>query len=246
MKKLLLVAVAALFAVPALAADLPVKVKRRDVAPPNPFVYPSASGPYAFVGTEGGAGSANVTVPGLNSNSITTTTIDVHIGAGYVWSMPNGAFAGFEGRIGWQNFNGDTQGFSFSGPLALEQTFYFGIPFAQLQTVLPINIFGGLTPPPFSPPPGTTVSTTNWALGLTLDERDISLNFGDAANRDWAFAPGVKLVQQNLLSNGLMAEVGGKIRFDHLGACVGPSVIGSACASLGTSYLAVANFKFGI
>lgn len=229
----------------ASAADL--RVKRKDTPPApvtNPFQYP-ATGPYAYIGTEAGAGSANVTVPGLNSNSITTTTADVHIGAGYVWSVPNTSmFYGCQGRVGWQNFNGDTQGFSFSGPLALEQSCYFGIPAQALLAALP-NIFTGITPPPFIAPAGTTIANTNWALHLTIDERDISLNFADAANKDWAFAWGVKLEQQNLLSNGLMAGVFGKIRFDSMGACIGPQVAG-ACAKLGTSYLGGIDFKFGI
>jgi hypothetical protein len=238
---------------PVYAADAPAKppakaAKDPAPAPINPFQYPAASGWFIGLGTEGGAGSATVpsaTSAGINPNSITTTTIDAHLLVGYVWAVPSTAmFATVEARAGWQNFNGSAPGFSFSGPLAFEQRFTVGAPVDQIMALFP-NILGNVTPPPFTPPLGQTIASTKWYLGMTLDERDISLNFGETANKAWAIAPGIVLGTKNLLSGGTLLDAYAKVRFDDKGFCAG-STLGVGCGSLGTSYLAGINLDWGI
>lgn len=239
-------ALGAIGAAPAVAADLPA-VKRKDT-PPAPFQYPTGSGWFVGIGTEGGAGSATVptaTSDGINPNSVTTTTIDAHFLVGHVWAIPNTSmFTTLEARAGWQNFNGSAPGFSFSGPLAFEERFTVGAPVDQILAVFP-NIFGNVTPPPFTPPLGQTIASTKWYIGATFDQRDISLNFGETANKAWALAPGMTVGTKNLLSGGTLMDVFAKVRFDNKGFCVG-STLGVGCGSLGTSYLAGINLDWGI
>lgn len=227
----------------ALAADQAVAVKKVPVS----FQYPSRNGFYVFIGTEGGGGKADFSGPGVNPNSVTTTSIDVHGGVGYVWAVPNTAmFANVQVRAGWTNFNGESQGFSFSGPLAFEERFTFGAPTDQLFALFP-NLFGAsVTPPPFTPPGGQTIVSSKWYIGATLDQRDISLNYGAQSNKIWAIGPGIVLGNQNQLSGGTVADVYAKVRFDDKGFCVGAVPTGPACGSVGTTFLAGIDLKWGI
>lgn len=225
---------------PAIAADLPAK----KVAATSPFQYPVGSGWYVGIGSEGGGGSANVTAPGINSASLMTTSIDVHGLVGYVWAVPNTSmFADVEVRGGWTNFNGETAGFSFSGPAAFEQRFAVGAPTDQILAMFG-NLFGGLTPPPFTPPAGQAITWTKGYIGVTLDERDISLNYALTSNKVWAIAPGLTIGAKNLLSGGTLIDVYAKVRFDDKGMCVGAPVTG--CGSVGTTFLAGVNLDWGI
>jgi hypothetical protein len=234
----------------ARAADQNPPVKKAAAAAPvNPFQYPTGTGWFFGIGTEGGAGSATVptaTSAGINPNSVTTTTIDAHFLVGYVWAVPNTSmFTTIEARAGWQNFNGSTPGFSFSGPLAFEERFTVGAPIDQIMAVFP-NIFGtSVTPPPFTPPVGQSITWTKWYIGATFDQRDISLNFGETANKTWALAPGMVLGTKNLLSGGTLMDAYAKVRFDQKGFCVG-STLGAGCGNLGTSYLAGISLDWGI
>lgn len=253
MKRFFLAAIFGLLGgLPAIAADLPAKARAV-----QPRTYPATSGWFVGLGIEGGAGSANLSAvapalaaSGVNPNSLTTTTIDAHILAGYAWTMPWG-YTELQARVGWQNFNGNSQGFSFSGPLAFEQRFTFGAPVQQILAFFP-QIFSGTLPPVFTPPPGTTVTANYWYLGASVDERDISLNFGETANKAWAVAPGLVIGQKNILATSpmastlMIADVYAKIRFDDKGLCVGSITNNMGCISTGTSYLAGLDLKWGL
>src|ERR1700761_1792629 len=181
------------FAAPALAADMSTK------APPlisNGYPYSSSGLLFGFY-TEGGAGSFNsAAIPGINSNS--TTTTDAQIGAtiGYAWGSRNSNIAyTAEGDFGFTNFNGNNAGIALSGPLSFEQRFVVWMPTSVLTSLLPnaSSLFG--TVPPFQPvQPGLTVSNLQSGLGLGLRERDISSSFqGLQANKVWLVEPVIKL-----------------------------------------------------
>lgn len=219
------------------AADMPI-VK----APANPFAYPAGNGFYFGVGSVGGGGPANVSVVGLNSNSLVTNQIAVGGLVGYAWNVPNSAmFAAVEGWFGYTNFNGTAQGLSFSGPAMLKQRFLFGAPVDQIAAFFPT---WGLAPPTFPVlPPGQAVKSTKAYVGATIDENDISLNFGNTSNKVWEITPGVTVGVLAQLTSGSVLDVFSQIKFHTQGHCVG-NTAGLGCGTIGNEYLAGVALKW--
>ena len=113
MKKLLLASAVALFALPALAADLPVYSKAPAYVA-TPCVAGSCSGWYADFGIMGDGSNADIIGGGLN-NSIFQSGGALMVGGGYqLWQGP--VLAGIQGNIGYE-FTG--QGVSVPGSKAL-------------------------------------------------------------------------------------------------------------------------------
>jgi hypothetical protein len=220
----------------AQAADnLPAKAP----AAANSFfnAYPYGSSGF-FVGlfTEGGASAVSGSVAGVGSSSLTSTQAGAGLTLGYAWGRAGSPVAySLEGDFGWTNFNGSTQGFSFSGPAAFEQRFVVFTPLASVLNMLPVLSSALGTVPPF---PGLTngLTASNLQIGLMagIDENDISANFvGIPSNREWRVAPMIGLVSMEQLSNGVAVRSWIKNVFPDKGVCSGP--IANGCANVGNT-----------
>src|ERR1700678_2028982 len=149
-------AISAALISPAIAADqapAPTYTK----APAVPYLgYPYGSnGPIVGIFSEVGAGPVNASVPGVNSASLTTTTAGIGAMAGYAWGSKSSQFAySLEAKVSANNFNGENQGFSVSGPLSVEETPYIGMRFFLIKIFF--SILNIKTPSPTTPPPPAT------------------------------------------------------------------------------------------
>lgn len=238
MKRIILAAVVAALSMPAIAADLPVL----------PVKAPKAQGffaqPYAgsgwYIGLEagGGAGSANVTgVPGVNNAALVTSQGLVGVIAGYSSDMSNGARYWFaEGDIGWNNFNGNTAGFSFTGPVTMQGLVGIGAPASQILSVLPTF---GLVAPTLPNIPGAVQTNPHIYFAAGVDVSDITANFGSGGNSVWQFAPMVAMGIESQLSTG--GVIGARIEdvITQNSACVG-----GVCGSQSNLVRAKVLYKF--
>ena len=232
MKKVIFAAILATATValslPAESADMPLK------AAAIPYVYPATSGVYFGIGTMGGGGNANVSVPGFDNASLVTNQISINGIIGYAWNVPNSSmFTAVEAWFGVNNFNGNTAGFDFTGPATFTQRLMFGAPLDTIMSLFP-NL--NLTIPPFPPLPNGQVATNvrPYLFG-SVTEDDISVNFGAMANKDWRIAPGFGVGALGQLSNGTAVDVFMSLRFPQKAFSVGPDVV--ATAGLGTQVL---------
>jgi opacity protein-like surface antigen len=189
MKKLLLAAVAALLALPALAADLAVK---------SPFgnAYPTTRcGMYYGIGT-GGSASA------VTGAQVGTQIIGAELDAilGYTCPLGTTGFWFVEGSAGANNFNGSVNGFAASGPLVLIQRAGAGSPLNAL-----INPFGNSLAVPSLPllPNGITAGPAlpYFFAGMVEQQLDV------ATRKQWLIAPLVGAGFNYRLSNGSVADV---------------------------------------
>jgi hypothetical protein len=218
----------------ALAADIPVKA-------PATFLsgYPyERSGFFVGIGTEGGGGSVNASIPGLPNASLSTTSAGVYGTVGYAWGSKNSNVAvTCEADFGWTNFNGNTQGLSLSGPLAFEQNCIAYTPLSVIMSLLPnLPSLGTVAPFP-ALPPGVTSSGLQMGLLGGVREADISPNWvGLPANREYRIAPEIGIVAMEQLSNGTAVRAHLKTVFPDKGVCAGP--IQNACANLGQQVIA--------
>ena len=238
MRNLFCVALAALLCGPAIAADMPLKAQQNIFAG-----YPATSGFYFGIGTLGGGGNANVSTNaavalGLNSASLTTNQISVNGLVGYAWNVPGSLmFAAAEAWFGYNNFNGAVPGISFTGPATFTQRFMFGAPLQTIASVFP-NF--GWTIPPFPPlPNGQAVTNVKPYLFGSVSEDDVSLNFGQASNKDWRIAPGFGIGALGQLTASTAIDVFAMMKFPQKGITVGMPVIGAAATGgIDTQYLA--------
>lgn len=235
MRKFLLAAAISLAASSALAANLPTPTK----APAFSTAYPSASGFYFGLGTMGGGGNVSVNAPGVNTNSVVTNQIGVGGILGFAWNVPNSQlFTAVEGWFGWNNVNGSTPGFSFSGPASFTQRVMVGAPLSDITALFP-NL--GVTAPPFPTlPGGQTASNIKPYVAGSLSEDDITIDIaGHGQNRDWRFSPGLSVGALGQLSSGSVVDVFAMTQFPQKGVCVGPGTVpGMACGSQATVYKA--------
>jgi hypothetical protein len=207
-------------------------------APKLSFAYPAANGIYFGIGTMGGGGNVNVSVPGVNTNSLVTNQIGVAGIAGYAWNVPNSQmFAAVEGWFGWNNFNGSAQGFSLTGPASFTQRVMFGAPLSDVAALFPTL---NLAIPPFPPlPNGQVASNIKPYLFASMSEDDITIDvFGAGSNKDWRFAPGVGIGALGQLTSGSVVDVFVMAKFPQRGVCVGTGLPGGqACGSESTNIL---------
>lgn len=235
--KTTLAALAALLVGPALAADLPVKAP---VAQAVPFYAPyNGSGWYFGLEAGGGAGSAGVSgVPGVNNAALTVTDGLVGGIVGFSSDMSNGQRYWFaEADIGWNNLNGNTAGFSLTGPLTLQGLVGVGAPASQVLAWLPT--FGLTAPTLPGLPPGVTASNPHVYFAAGVDISDISTSFNLASNTDWQFAPLVAMGLESQLSSG--GTIGARVEdvFQASAVCVG-----GQCSKMGNLIRAKVLLKF--
>lgn len=218
------------------AADLPTKEKPRAVQP-QPLLSLNTSGLYFGLYSIGGMGSIQGSAlqvnPGVNPNSIVATEASIGGLIGYYWTMPtcSTCFVALEGMFGWQNVNGSTPGFAFSGPAAFKQRVLYGADTATIASVFP-TIF------PFPVPgfPSSLGNITNIKpyIYASADEDDVSLNVGGAANRTWSLSPEIGVGALGQVSASTVIDVFAGAKFPQKGTCVG-FLAPQACAGEGTT-----------
>lgn len=213
----------------AVAADIPIKAP----APNALFAgYPYAGqGFYFGLNTIGGAGSANVDVPGVNSNSLTTTQASIGGTIGYVWATTS-VFYAVEAMFDITNFNGSEQGLALGGPAHFEQRFKIGTPLVNVMNILPS--FGLPAVPPFPALPDGAVATNihPYLMG-GVHEDDISIDVGLSSGKAWRIAPSVGVGMMGQLTKGVAIDTWIETRFPTNQICVGTDV----CVKQGQMYL---------
>ena len=213
MKKYLFAVMAALIALPAIAADnFPTK------ATAAPAWLPT-SGFYAGLYTEGGGGPVTATVPGVNPASLTTTTAAIGAAVGYAFkSTPTSPFTyQVEADVCAKNFNGQNAGFAVASPLCLEQSFMVFAPASYIMTAINFlnlpNPFGQLAA--IVVPPGQTVTSTQLGIGGGAYWNDMTVAFlGVGSNKVWSVNPELKIAIQDTLSNKVVLQSFLKIDFE--------------------------------
>lgn len=237
MKRLILAALGALLANAAMGADLPVKATPLTAAHfSNGY---SGSGWYFGVWADGGAGSVNGTVPGVNANGLTSTTGSIGGLVGYNWAPAGSPVTYFgEVKLGYQNLNGNQVGLSFSGPLTADVVLAVGAPLAQILSIFPNFNLPAL--PTFQLPAGVTAVNSHGYIGFDGHFYDASLGFGLVRNSEWIFQPGVKVGMLTQLSNNLVVDTGVGIFAGGNSVCIGPAM----CAQPGTTVIASVELKF--
>lgn len=204
------------FALPALAANLPLKA-------PAPVYsgYPAISGWYFGLYSEVGAGSSTITDPavvGASTGKVFDASADFGGLVGYVRcsgagspAMPNasGFCISVEASVGWQNLNAQSTGLSITGPLVLGQGVSVSTPLSNIISMLPsFNIFGN-APTPGLPalPSGVTAGSGTLGLWLGVKEQDVSAQFLTSAAKAWAISFEVGPEMRWRLSNNMAAVV---------------------------------------
>lgn len=236
MRKFLLATCVVLFAVPALAADLPFPGK----APYAFTAYPSKGcGPYYGLGI-GGTGNA------VNGAPAGDTMLGGNAGIllGYTCTNGSGGYWFGEGRISAQGLSGTTINSAANTPLMFQEKFAFGGPLPQFFT----GIFPNLTIPAvgsLAPLPGgvTVVGPAMPYLYVAADQNDISAQFpGLGSGREWeaSFELGVGML--NRLSDAVVSDTSAGLILQSLGngICIGPVT----CPKVGLGAAVQQSFKF--
>lgn len=226
------------FTAPSVAADIATKAPA--AAPLLSTAYPyQSSGLFFGVYTQGGAGAVDTAqIPGVNANSLTTTSGEIGATIGYAWASKSSQIAySAEADFGFTNFNGQNAGLALQGPLAFEQRFVAWVPTSILTSLLPnaSSFFG--TVPPFQPvQPGLTVGNLQSGLALGIRERDISNSFaGVQGNKVWIVEPVIKLMAMEQVSNGVALRAWAGVALPSDGRVFGPMPASST--KLGPEYL---------
>lgn len=220
-------AISAALISPAIAADqapAPIYTK----APAVPYLgYPYGSnGPIVGIFSEVGAGPVNASVPGVNSASLTTTTAGIGAMAGYAWCSKSSQFAySLEAKVSANNFNGENQGFSVSGPLSVEGTAYIWMPVSLIQNVFSIlnitNPFSTIAPFPATPA-NVTASNIQAGFGAGFRADDVTIAYlGAGSNKVFAFSPKIEAALMEQLSNGLAVREYTEVIFQNNSAIFG-------------------------
>jgi hypothetical protein len=224
---------------PALAADLPPIVKAAPLTAPKFSNGYSGSGFYFGLWADGGAGSANGTVPGTNANGLTDTFGSIGGLIGYNYAPANSPVTYFgEVKLGYQNLNGNTVGLSFTGPLTGDVVLAVGAPLAQIMSILPNFNLPAL--PSFTLPAGVTAVNSHGYIGFDGHFYDASIDYGLASGKEWIFQPGAKIGILTQLSNNLVVDTGVGIFGAGNSICAGPVT----CVQPGTTLIASVEVKF--
>lgn len=219
----------------ARAADMPVK------AQPAPAFFGPYNGSGYYVGVEMGGGMSNADVTGItgvNPASLVSAQGLAGVLIGYSTPMQGNQRYGFlEADLGWNNVNGNSQGFSLSGPVSIQLLAGYGAPASQLMSFLPT--FGFSVPTLPTPPNGASTSNPHSYLAFGIDISDRSADFGATSNHVWQFAP--------LLGVGMEAQLatGGTIgaRFEEVFQ-MNSTCVGAVCSGAANLHRVKAIYKF--
>lgn len=191
--KIFLSIFAALFCIPALAADLPTKAAA--------YVgYPTTNGFYYGIGTGGNAGAVS---GGAIGTQIVQGELDAIIG--YTGKFAGNAFWFAEMQGGFSNLNGNSNGFSLSGPGVFVERVGVGSPINNLLNILPSFNFPSVPTLPVLPA-GITASPGNLYLFAGLVEQDFGILTASATGHNWILSP--------LIGTGILTRLSNNVVLD--------------------------------
>lgn len=232
MRHSILVAVTALIFTPVFAADMPTKA-------PLVSGYPVGCGFFYGLGTGGNAGAVKGAAVGTQ-----IVQGDINALVGYTCPFATDAFWFVEGSFGFANLNGDTNGFSLSGPMVAIQRFGVGSPVNAI-----FNPFGNSLSLPSLPvlPVGVTVAGTAkpYVFGAIV-EQDIGAQIFDAngvqlKSHQWVVAPMLGAGLLSRLSNGVVADTWAGWQMNSNSFCPGG---GNICGKLGNMVRVGVSLKY--
>lgn len=218
MRKLLLSFAALFLAIPAFAADLPVKSRW--------LAYPPGCGLYYGGVMSGAAG-------GGNTNAISGTQVlagDLGVVLGYTCPIGNSSFWFVESIASVSKVNGadNASGFALAGAASFEQRVAIGAPWAvvqQLTAAIP-SISGIAVPSVSTLPAGISAGPVNPYVFVGVNERDVSATLGLQTGRAWLVSPEVGFGTLTRLSNGMVID--GWVKYQPASTRVGIGLTGQA------------------
>jgi opacity protein-like surface antigen len=214
MKKLILAAVAAIIAFPALGADVATK------APvfTGFSAYPTKCGLYYGVGTMGSSGS-------IDSPVIGTQVVQGAIGLNVGYTCPVGANGGYwfaDGLAAFANLNGSSNGFSPTGPAQFMERFGFGAPVNTLVALIPgLSALQNAVPSLIPLPVGTSIVTTSPYIAGAFHQDDTGVSVGLASNKTYLFSGGFQIGTKTRISNGLVLDNFAEYTLPSTEVCLG-------------------------
>lgn len=199
MKKILLATMVAFVALPAFAADLPVKANRL-------LAYPTGCGFYYGVSASGsGGGSSGTTFSGAQ-----VLAGDIGLVGGYTCPISPSSFWFAEGIASISKVNGaDTaSNLKLAGTASFEQRVGFGAPWSVIQALVSaVPSLGGVAVPSVPIlPNGITAGATNPYIFLGVNERDISAQVMVNAGKAYVVSGEIGFGALTRLSNGMMLD----------------------------------------
>lgn len=197
--KILLAAMAALIALPAFAADLPVKANKY-------FAYPTGCGFYYGVTASGsGGGSSGTTFSGAQ-----VLAGDVGLVGGYTCPISPSSFWFVEGIASVSKVNGaDTAAnLKLAGTASFEQRVGFGAPWSVVQALVSaVPALGGVSVPSIPLlPNGVTAGPLNPYVFLGVNERDISAQVMVNSGKAYVVSGEIGFGALARMSNGMMLD----------------------------------------
>lgn len=188
MRKLLLTAILAAFPFSALAADV---LATKAPAAFSFKGYPVDSGLYFGLNGAIAGGSANgvsTSTTSANTGKLFTAEGDLGFNLGYVLAKTGQpVWYAVEATFDWSNINGQTQGFSVSGPWNFEQIAILGAPWDQVVSLIP-NLTGVSFPGLPQLPSNLQAGPGAVYVFGGLREQDVSSNFNVGSGHGWMLA----------------------------------------------------------
>lgn len=218
----------------AQAADnLPPPIKAPAAAPVQAY---GTDGLYFGAFTQGGGGSVNSSVAGVNSASLVTNQIGTGGAVGYAKSVASGAaFMAIEGMASVNNVNGSQPGFSWNGPASFEERFKIGVPLDKILAVIPTFGLPTAAPFPALPQGVTLLNTKSYLFGAFHQDDNSYAVAGLPAFSAVKLSGGIGTGMIGQLSNGTALDAWAEIVFANSAHCFGAIKV---CASEGNKYLA--------
>jgi hypothetical protein len=226
---------------PAKAADIPLK------APPLPYAYPTTKcGMYYGVNTMGSTAAINNTV--VNGVAVAAPVgaqiVQGAIGLtlGYTCPMGTAGYWFADGDFDIAQINGNTNGFSFTGPAKFEQRFGFGAPVEMILSMIPgLGSLQNAVPSLIPLPTGVAVVTSSPYVFGSLHEDDIGVSNGFATAKQFLTYAGIGIGNKVRLTNGIVFDPYAEFTLSSTAMCFG---IQTNCNKLGQGVLVGTKLEF--
>lgn len=216
----------------AMAGDIAGPAAAVKAAPVQAF---GTSGLYFGIFTEGGGGSVNASVAGVNQASLTTNQIGIGGAVGYAWSLQNSAFMAIEGMAKVNNVNGSAAGFSWDGPASFTERFKIGVPLDKVLAVIPNLGLPTAAPFPVLPQGTTLLNTKSYLFGAFHQDDNSYSVAGLPAFSAVKLSGGVGTGMIGQLSNGTALDAWAEVVFANSAHCFGAVRV---CGNEGNKYMA--------
>lgn len=216
-----------------------VSAQAADVGPPLkalPIQTYGTDGTYFGVFTQGGGGSVNSSVAGVNTASLVTNQIGIGGAVGYAKSFgAAGAFMAGELMASVNNVNGSQPGFSWNGPASFEERFKIGMPLDKVLAVIPNLGLPTAAPFPVLPQGVTLLNTKSYLFGAFHQDDNSYAVAGLPAFSAVKLSGGIGTGMIGQLSNGTALDAWAEVVFANSAHCFGAIKV---CASEGNKYMA--------